>query len=428
MTDSRPLRVVLATVGSRGDVQPMLALAQALRERGHVPVVAAPVNFENWVLSMGFAFAPLGADMQAYLAAHPEILSGNPLRNGSQSLAFFKTQVPLQAPQLLAACRGANAMLYAGLSVFFAPSVAQALQIPAMQVQFTTCLLPGDTYPPPAYPWHGLPRWLNRVLWRLHLRGGNWFMLPTLNAMRAALSPAQALPLLTDAWQNVLYSNPLVIAADAQLLPPQAAWQDRCAYATFLFMDDPRALDADLQAWLVAGEPPIYIGFGSMSGAATIRLEALLKSALADMGRRVLIGAGWAGLAAQADLPAGWRLVDDAPHALLFARVAVVVHHGGSGTTAQALRAGVPQVVLPLILDQFHHAHRLHLCALTPPPVPLEKVTATQLRTLVDAALAMPPGPRRQFAQRLQQSNAARDIALRLEALVRSKGSVNSKA
>jgi UDP:flavonoid glycosyltransferase YjiC (YdhE family) len=400
----------------------MLALAQALRARGHVPVVAAPVNFESWVLSMGFAFAPLGADMQAFLAAHPEVLSGNPFKNGRQTLAFFKTQVPLQAPQLLAACEGADALIYAGLSVFFAPSVAQVLHLPAMQVQFTTCLLPGDTYPPPAYPWHGLPRWLNHALWWLYLRGGNWFMLPTLNAMRAALSPAQHLPVLTDAWHNVLYTHPLVIAADAQLLPPQPYWQDRCAYANFLFMDDSRMLDADLQAWLADGESPVYIGFGSMSGAATTRFEALLKDALAGTGCRVLIGAGWAGLATQANLPAGWRVVHDAPHALLFPRVAVVVHHGGSGTTAQALRAGVPQMVLPLILDQFHHAHRLYRCALTPPPVPLEKVTAKQLRASIDAALALPSGPRLQFAQRLRERNSAQDIAVRLETWVRGKG------
>jgi UDP:flavonoid glycosyltransferase YjiC (YdhE family) len=422
MNVPHPMRIVLATVGSRGDVQPMLAIAQVLRARGHVPVVAAPVNFENWIRSAGFEFAPLGGDMQAYLSTHPEILTGNPLKNGRQSFAFFKTHVPMQAPQLFAACQGADAVLYAGLSVFFAPSVAQALRLPAMQVQFTTCLLPGKDYPPPAYPWHGLPRWLNNALWYLHLRGGNWAMLPTLNAMRASLPCGHTLPPLADAWHNVLYSNPLVIAADAQLLPPQAAWRDRFAYTGFLFLDDPRPLDAGLQEWLADGEPPVYIGFGSMSGAATTRLEPLLKAALLGSGRRVLIGAGWAGLATKGELPDGWRVVQDAPHALLFQHVAVVVHHGGSGTTAQALRAGVPQVALPLILDQFHHAHRLHQCALTPRPVPLEKVTAQQLRAAIDAALAMPAGPRHQFAQRLQQSRAGLDISLRLEALVCGDG------
>lgn len=412
MTNIQPLRVVLATVGSRGDVQPMLALAQALHARGHVPVVAAPANFERWVRSLGFEFAPLGADMQAYLADNPGILSGNPFKAGPHSLAYFKTQIPLQAPQLLAACRGADALVYAGLAVFFAPSVAQALGIDALQVQYTTCLLPSDAHPPPAYPWHGLPAWLNRALWWFNLRVGNPFMLPTLNALRKGMQ----LPPLRDAWQHVFYACPMVIAADAQLLPPAAQWQGHCSYANFLYFNDARALDAELDAWLAAGEPPVYIGFGSMSGAATTRLEAMLHSALAGTGKRVLVGAGWAGLKAQSALPDGWRVVYDAPHALLFKRVAVVVHHGGSGTVAQALRAGVPQVVLPLILDQFHHAHRLHRCGLVPLPVPLEKVTAPQLRQLVDAALAMPAGPRLQMAARLQASDAAQDIAARLEA------------
>jgi len=423
MSAAKPLRVVLATVGSRGDVQPMLALAQALRARGHVPVVAAPVNFENWVRSLGFEFAPLGADMQAYLAMHPEILTGNPFKNGPQSLDFFKTHLPLQAPQLLAACRGADALLYAGLSVFFAPSVVEALGLPAMQVQFTTCLLPGDAYPPPVYPWHGLPVWLNRMLWWLHTRAGNWAMLPTLNAVRATMS----LPPLTDAWQNVLYRYPLVIAADPHLMPPDARWQAHASYTNFLFFDGTHAqnakldaeLDPDLDAWLAAGEPPVYIGFGSMSGAATSRLETLLHEALASSARRVLIGSGWAGLAAKRTLPPGWRVVQDTPHAALFKRVAAVVHHGGSGTMAQALRAGVPQVVLPLILDQFHHAHRLYLCGLIPRPVPMEKISAMQLRQSVDAALALPEAARLQIAERLQRSTAAQDIAARLEWLVK---------
>jgi UDP:flavonoid glycosyltransferase YjiC (YdhE family) len=258
----------------------------------------------------------------------------------------------------------------------------------------------------------------------LNAHAGNWAMLPTLNTMRAKMS----LPPLRDAWHNVMHRCPLVIAADAQLLPPDARWDANIAYSNFLYFDEPRTasaqsyseLDADLDTWLASGEPPIYIGFGSMSGAATTRLDALLHEALVPAGRRVLVSAGWAGLATQGALPEGWRVVQDTPHAALFKRVAVVVHHGGSGTMAQALRAGVPQVVLPLILDQFHHAHRLHVCGLIPRPVPMEKVTAAQLRQSIDDALKLPAASRLQMAARLQQSNAAQDIAARLEALVKS--------
>jgi UDP:flavonoid glycosyltransferase YjiC (YdhE family) len=107
--------------------------------------------------------------------------------------------------------------------------------------------------------------------------------------------------------------------------------------------------------------------------------------------------------------------VRDAPHALLFPRTAVVVHHGGSGTTAQALRSGVPQVILPLILDQFHHAHRMYVAGLAPRPVPMEKITAIELTRAIEEALVLPSNIRQITAARLQSSNGREQIAQRLE-------------
>src|SRR5204862_6026785 len=123
--------------------------------------------------------------------------------------------------------------------------------------------------------------------------------------------------------------------------------------------------------------------------------------AVAATGRRCLVGAGWAGLG-EGSLPKGWRVVRDVPHDKLFPRVAVVVHHGGSGTTAQALRAGVPQVLLPLLLDQYHHAHRLFMAGLAPKAAPMERITAGGLADAINAALALPREPRRAVAERLR--------------------------
>ena len=111
-------------------------------------------------------------------------------------------------------------------------------------------------------------------------------------------------------------------------------------------------------------------------------------------------------------------MVREAPHALLFPRTAAVVHHGGSGTTASALRAGVPQVLLPLILDQFHHAHRLHLAGIAPRPVPMEKITAAELGDAINTAINMPAAPRLAAAERLRASDGRTEIVQRLEMLV----------
>jgi UDP:flavonoid glycosyltransferase YjiC (YdhE family) len=109
--------------------------------------------------------------------------------------------------------------------------------------------------------------------------------------------------------------------------------------------------------------------------------------------------------------------VRDAPHALLFPRTALVVHHGGSGTTAQALRAGVPQVLLPLILDQFHHAHRLFLAGIAPRPVAMEKITAAGLTAAIESALQLPAGPRQAAALRIRASDGRASMVPRIEAL-----------
>ena len=114
-------------------------------------------------------------------------------------------------------------------------------------------------------------------------------------------------------------------------------------------------------------------------------------------------------------------MVGEVSHQTLFPRMAAVVHHGGSGTTANALRAGVPQVVLPLILDQFHHAHRLQLAGLAPKAASMEKVTAQQLSAAIEAAIAMPPEPRQAVAARLRASDGAGAVADALEALTNSR-------
>jgi UDP:flavonoid glycosyltransferase YjiC (YdhE family) len=412
MNPHRSLRVVLATVGSRGDVQPMLALAQSFVARGHVPIIAAPPNFETWARSLGFAFAPVGVDIQVFLAEHSDALTGNPVKMLKETSRYFNEQIPLQAQQLKPACDNADAILCGGLAVV-APTIAEHLRLPVLYVLYTSCMLPSSQHPPISIPWHGLPNWMNDLLWRANRLLSDSLGLKTLNTMRADFG----LPPVDHLRRHLFEDNPLVIAADEVLFPPDPLWQGRYPYANFIFFDDPAPLDPELDAWLADGEPPVFVGFGSMSGAGTDRVERMIVEAVAATGRRCIVGAGWAGLGAGA-LPSGWRVVREAPHALLFPRTAVVVHHGGSGTTAQALRAGVPQVLLPLILDQFHHAHRLHLASIAPRAVPMEKITAAELADAILAALELPAGPRQAAASRLRASDGRGDIVRRVEAMV----------
>ena len=406
------LHLVLATVGSRGDVQPLLALGQTLRQRGHRVLVAAPPNFAVWIQSLGFDFATLGQDMQQFLADHPDVLTGNVRRAAPLLKDYFADALPRQMHELLSICADADAIVWAGLAIT-APSVAEQLGIPALGVLYSTCLVPSGLHPPPTVRWHGLPPWVNRVLWWLHDRLASSMVGQPLNQARqqAGLAPV-------DLREHLLHGCDYAIAADEMLFPRDPAWPANLQRANFLFLDDPEPLSPDLDAWLQDGEPPVYLGFGSMGGPGTQRLEGLLLQALKASGRRCLIAAGWAGLGHQS-LPPGWRSVAAAPHAQLFSRVAVVVHHGGSGTTAQALRAGVPQVLLPLILDQYHHAHRLYRGGLIPKPVSMERISAAQLSQSIEAALAWPLAVRQAVSLRLQQSQGGPQVAKQIETLCR---------
>jgi UDP:flavonoid glycosyltransferase YjiC (YdhE family) len=408
----RSFRVVIATVGSRGDVQPALAIAQELLKRGHVPVIAAPPNFAPWVQELGFEFASLGVDMQEMLAQNQGVMTGNPWRMLKELLRYFSEQPPLQVLQLKNICQGADALVYCGLAFFVAPSICESLALPGFGVLFTTCVLPAKAHVPPTLPWQGLPGWVNKLIWRIDRPVGNLLMRRRLNKARALIGLAPVVDLRT----HVLDEHPPTLAVDELLFPPDPRWQGRYPYANFLFLEDPEPLDPELDAWLSDGEPPVYLGFGSMSGRGTDHIEHLMIDAVSATGRRCLVGAGWAGFGA-GTMPAAWRLVTNAPHERLFPRTALVVHHGGSGTTAQALRAGIPQVLLPLMLDQFHHAHCLYLAGLAPRPIPMEKITAVGLTQAIQAALALPGEPRQQASARLKSSHGTAQIAERVEAL-----------
>lgn len=412
MKTLRSLRVILASVGSRGDVQPMLALAQALRASGHVPVIAAPPNVESWVRQLGFEFAPLGVDIQQWLAEHSDIMTGNPVTMLKGASQYLNEQIPEQAHELMPICAGADALVYAGLALA-APTVADYLHLPTLGVLYTTCMLPSGRHPPMSIPWHGLPHWINHLLWQLNNLLGDRLGRKTLNTVRTNLN----LPEFKHIRSHFFVDHSIIIAADEALFPADSLWQARYPYANFLYFDDPAALDPELNDWLAGGEAPVFVGFGSMSGKGTQRIERLMVEAIGATGRRCIVGAGWASFGASA-LPSGWRMVRNVPHALLFPRMAVVIHHGGSGTTAQALRAGVPQVLLPLLLDQFHHAHRLYLAGIAPRPVPMEKITAAELTNAIQTALQLPAGPRQAAATRLRQSDGRGDIVRRVEAMV----------
>jgi sterol 3beta-glucosyltransferase len=142
-----------------------------------------------------------------------------------------------------------------------------------------------------------------------------------------------------------------------------------------------------LEAFLEVGDPPVYIGFGSMAGRKPERLAGIVLEALARSGQRGVLLTGWGGLQTDST-PEHLFVLEAAPHSWLFPRMAAAVHHGGAGTTAEGLRAGVPSIIIPFVLDQPFWGARIKALGLGPEPIPQKKLTAVRLADAIGIAVS----------------------------------------
>ncbi len=400
------MRIFLAAMGSRGDVQPILALARALRARGHEAIVGAGPDFADWVAELGLPFVASGQGVQQWLQDHWDEVHASILSRSRAMKSIVRDMFP---PWFEATVRGAQgADLIVSASQFAAPSAAEIHGIPCIGVAYSPLLLRSAYHPPIFASLQGLPRWANSVLWSISdvVLG---LMKAPLNAERAKLGLA---PIRSTA-EHLFEGVPYLLACDEMVAPRPPDWSRYDVTTTGpWFYDDPAPLDPEVEAFLDSGPAPVYVGFGSMVSTDAAALTRTVLEGAGAHGRRVLMSKGWAGIGS-AGLPGSVMVVNGPmPHAKLFPRVAAVVHHGGAGTTASALRAGVPQVIIPHIADQFHHAHRLAALGIAPPGIRIKRLTAERLGQAIDASLALPAGPRLAASARLHDGDGlARAVA-----------------
>ncbi|MDX8052330.1 glycosyltransferase [Lentzea sp. BCCO 10_0798] len=381
------MKALLVAHGTRGDVQPLLALAVALKKAGHGALLAAPESFASSVSKQDVEFAPLDNGPNRLLEdpLMAEAIEGGyrGVRGKITALSTIRRIKPLMADVLrdvgtVARSSGADVLVHT-------PSVpaqhaAEMLGVPAVLAALQPGWVPTSEFPCPMVPLPRLPRFLNRATYLT--------VSATLRAYSGIVTTWRTNDLGLPRGQGPRQAH--VLQAFSSLVTPiDPAWPDSVRTTGFWYL--PREAnwspDATLQAFLDAGPAPVYIGFGSMAGRDAQRTGDIVADAARTAGVRAIVATGWGGLAARSsdDL----LVIDQVPHDWLFGQVRAVVHHGGGGTTAAALAAGVPQVVCPFVADQPHWAQRMHAVGVAPEPVPYRKLSVDTLSEAITRALAL---------------------------------------
>jgi vancomycin aglycone glucosyltransferase len=344
------MRVVLSTWGSRGDVEPLVGLAVRLRELGAEVRVCAPPDEEFAALLAGVdvPLVPLGPTVRS-------VVSGERPPSAADAFRLAAELVAARFDTLATAAEGCDALLATGLMPAGARSVAEKLGIPYVFACFHTFGLPSRHFPPGARPGsRSSPEETDlKVLWEEDAQRVNALYGEALNGHLASIG----LPPVDNVRDHVLTDRAL-LAADPVLVPWQGMTDLDLVQTGAWILPDERPLPEGLEAFLDAGAPPVYVGFGSMAMHTSPDLARVVIGAVRAHGRRVLLSRGWAGLALLDDQDDCFA-VGEANHQALFRRVAAVVHHGGAGTTTTAALAGAPQVVVPQFADQPYWAARV---------------------------------------------------------------------
>ena len=295
-------------------------------------------------------------------------------------VSFLRGELVEQFKVLPGIISGADMVVGSSL-VLSLSSVAESMGIAYRYVAFTPQLLPSGFHPAPVFRNQERPRWVNRITWRA-VRALDRFNLTLLiNKERGKLG----LPPVGDAWRHAL-GREVIVASDRVIgrVPPDV--EPRFSQTGYMHLDQPQKTLPALDTFIEAGPPPVYVGFGSMPKKDQARNVPLIVDAARSAGQRVIIAKFW-------DEPSGFSDADDVffinkfPHLQLFPRTEAVVHHGGAGTTASGAISGVPQIIIPHILDQYYWGHKVHEAGLGPRPIARSKLTAERLAAALQEAL-----------------------------------------
>uniref|UniRef100_A0A0D6R1S1 sterol 3beta-glucosyltransferase n=1 Tax=Araucaria cunninghamii TaxID=56994 RepID=A0A0D6R1S1_ARACU len=374
------LNIAMLIVGTRGDVQPFVAIAKRLQEYGHRVRLATHANFSSFVTSSGIEFYPLGGDPRAlaeYMARNKGFLPSGP-----SEISFQRKQLKAIVNSLLPACTepdiDSGAPFRAQAIIANPPAyghvhVAEALHVP-LHIFFTMPWTPTSEFPHPlARGTQSTGYWLSYVVVDILIWFGIRSIINDFRKKKLKLAPIAYL----SAYYGSISDLPTGYMWSPHLVPKPQDWGHLVDVVGYCFLNsgnnyNPRQ---EFLEWLQAGPKPVYVGFGSMPLEDPLKITGIILGALKETGQRGIIDKGWGNLGNLNEIPDCVFLLEDCPHDWLFPQCSAVIHHGGAGTTAAGLRAGCPTTIVPFFGDQFFWGDRVHERGVGPAPIPISQLT-----------------------------------------------------
>ena len=402
------MRITMLTAGSRGDTQPFIALGVALKKEGYTVRIAASESFADFVKSHGLDFYPVRGDI-AKLASSD---IARDAMNADNPIKFFRTfnndtlkSLLLDTQQdFFNASIGSDAIVYhpgAPIGYF----IAQYFHIPSI-LATPFPMTPTKEYPALIfYDSIRLGKGFNYLTHKI-FETGFWLALggPVKKFWKEKFGKAPdgfACPYSKQRTRRL----PTIVSCSDYVFPKPQDWPEYVYNSGYWFLDEVNWQPSDaLLDFLQKGKPPIYVGFGSIGDPALKeKTTELVVDALKLAGQRGILATGWHGMSETENSNGDLFILESAPHAWLFPRMAAVVHHGGAGTTAAGFRAGVPSVIIPHTNDQFAWGRRVFELGVGSKPIPRKMLTAEQLSTAIQLALSQ------------EIKDAAKDLGTRID-------------
>ncbi|WP_432799421.1 glycosyltransferase [Poriferisphaera sp. WC338] len=393
------MNIFILTIGTRGDVQPFIALALELKSAGHHPTICTCESFRSMIEMHGIAYGFINDDFMQLINSEAGREVMEDATNLYQMFKVFrkmgKIAKPLQKAAIADSWRSMQEakpdLVVAHPKAFYASHFAEKLMVPVVMAMLQPMYVPTKDFPMILFPESQWLRPFNRLTHKIVTTVTSLATAKYVNTWRVK---NQMPPISRRA--DLLHTTsgrpiPVLHAFSKHLVPKPADWPRHAHVIGFWFLDQATSFQPseELAQFLESGPPPVYIGFGSMSGRNPKRLTQIAVDAVLQTHQRGIIATGWGGLDPK-ELPRSMMKIDHAPHDWLFQRVAAVVHHGGAGSTAAGLRAGKPTVICPFFADQPFWGRRVSDYGAGPQPIPQKKLTSNNLAAAIHQAVTDP--------------------------------------